>query len=351
MAGVAQALERTALAARDLGAVPPLFPAPYFDTWVAIVAARAVMAATRLGVIDALADEPGDAAAVAGRLRLDERGVDALLGSLAALGYLRRRRDGAYALTRHARRWLAADSDASIAAWVGDFTYDAWEHMGELERVIQGGEPVGLHGRHPDDPYWERYQRGLYEMARLSADAVARALPLKQPERLLDLAGGPGRYAEALCCRHPALHATVAELEAPARLGRKRLERAGLDGRIDYLEGDLFAADLGTGYDVATAHSVLHNLTPDRCVELLRRARDAVRPGGVVAVFDMDRTSGTRVPELAALLFYVLEPGTRSWSADELTGYFRAAGLARVRVKRLPQLAGTVLVLGERPTA
>jgi ubiquinone/menaquinone biosynthesis C-methylase UbiE len=351
MAGIAGLLERGALAARHYGIVPRPFPAPYFDTWVAIVGARAVMAATRLGVVDALAERPDDAAGLARRLGFDERGLDALLDALVVLDYARRRRGGSYTLTRQARRWLAADSDAAIASWVGDFTYDAWDHMGELERVLEGGEPVGLHDRDPDDPYWERYQRALYEMASMSADLVARALRLSDPKRLLDLAGGHGRYAEALVRRRPGLHATVAELEGAARPGRKRIERAGLSDRIEYLEGDLFESDLGTGYDVVTAHSVLHNLTPDRCVALLRRAHDAVAPGGVVAVLDMDRAAGTRIAMLSGLLFHVLEPGTRSWTAGELTGYLRAAGLERVRVKRPPRLAGTVLLLAERPTA
>jgi SAM-dependent methyltransferase len=349
MAGFAAALERGGLVARHAGLAPSPFPQPYFDTWAALIGARAVMAATRLGVIDALAEQPDDAAGLAERLRLDERGLDALLGVLQSLDYVRRGREGAYRLTRSARRWLAVESDQAIAGVVGDFTYDAWDRMAHLERVLQGGDPVGWHDEHPDDPYWDRYQRAMYELAALSAGVVADALPAAAPERLLDLAGGCGRHAEELCRRHPALHATVAELEAPARLGRKRIERAGLADRIDYVTGDLFDTDLGSGYDVVTAHSVLHCLAPDRCVRLLRRARDAVKPGGLVAALEMDRAAGTRVGQAGALLFHVLEPGTRTWTATELRGYMRAAGLVRVSVKQLPRLAGSVLVLGERP--
>jgi len=349
MAGVAALLERSGLTARHAGLAPRPFPAAYFDTWAAVIAARAVMAATRLGVIDALAEQPDDAAGLAQRLQLDERGLDALLGALESLGYVRRRRGGEHALTRNARRWLAAESDSSIPGVVGDFTYDAWDHMASLERVLQGGDPVGLHERDADDPYWERYQRAMYELGAMNADLVADALPLDGPERLLDLAGGCGRHAEALVRRHPGLQATIAELEAPARLGRKRIVRAGLSDRIEYREGSLFEGDLGAGYDVVTVNSILHNLPPDRCVELLRRAYDAVKPGGLVSVFDMDRGAGTRIGQLGALLFHVLEPGTRTWTIDEMTGYLTSAGLTRVRVKRPPRLAGSVLVLAERP--
>lgn len=65
----------------------------------------------------------------------------------------------------------------------------------------------------------------------------------------------------------------------------------------------------------------------------------------------MDRASGTRIAQLSALLFHVLEPGTRTWTVAELKGYMEAAGLARIRVKRPPRLAGSVLVPAERPVA
>lgn len=65
----------------------------------------------------------------------------------------------------------------------------------------------------------------------------------------------------------------------------------------------------------------------------------------------MDRAAGTRIATLSGLLFHVLEPGTRSWTAGELTGYLRQAGFEHVRVKRPPRLAGTVLLIARRPTA
>src|SRR5688500_11333686 len=109
MAGIAAIAERAALGVRQYGIAPPPFPAPYFDTWIAVLGARAVMAASRLGVVDALAERPDDAAGLAERLKMDARGLDVLLEALRSLDYARRRRDGRYRLTRSARRWLAAE--------------------------------------------------------------------------------------------------------------------------------------------------------------------------------------------------------------------------------------------------
>ena len=274
-----------------------------------------------------------------------------LLGALASLDYVRRRRDGA--LPPDAQRAALAGRASPTArspALVGDFTYDAWDHMAALERVLEGGDPVGLHERDPDDPYWERYQRAMYEMAgdvgrpasRARCRCGARSGCSTWPAAA---AATPRRSAAATrtCTRRSP------SSRAPARLGRKRIERAGLADRIDYRVGDLFEGDLGHG--LRRRHRPHGPAQPD--ARALRRAAAARprrgpprRPGRRPR---HGPRAGTRVAALGALLFHVLEPGTRTWTAAELTGYVRAAGLTRVRVKRLPRLPGTVLLLAERP--
>jgi hypothetical protein len=53
-----------------------------------MAAARAIITATRLGVVASLAGEPATADAVARGLRLELAGVEALLTALMTLGYL-----------------------------------------------------------------------------------------------------------------------------------------------------------------------------------------------------------------------------------------------------------------------
>ena len=54
---------------------------------------------------------------------------------------------------------------------------------------------------------------------------------------------------------------------------------------------------------------------------------------------------GTRIAGALGVLFWVLQH-TRTYSAAELTGWLRAAGCRRVRVKRRVTLPGAVLALG-----
>ena len=331
-----------------LAVAPGLVPTPILESFVALMMARTIMAGTSLGVFRALDERPDDADGLAARLDLDARGADVLLKALHALGYVTWR-DGRFENERVVDRFLLPGAKASLENWVGTFTYDMWDTFTELEGVVRSGEPIGLHERDPDDPYWERYMRGLFDLSKLRADFIARAIPADSPRRLLDLAGGHGGFAMALCRRHTQLQATIVELEGAARIGRRIVAEEGMDDRVSYRLGDMFELDLGTDADIVTAFSIVHHFDRERNVELLKRARAALRPGGTVAIYELDRPAddepGTQLGALDGLLFYALS-GARTYTGEEIAGWLGEVGFSRVKVKRPPQIEGTVLVVG-----
>src|SRR3712207_9274449 len=118
------------------------------------------------------------------------------------------------------RSWLAPASPSSVHAYV-EHTAEYWPWWAALEDLVRSGRSVDIHAAPPGDPAWESYINGQYELARLSAPAVARALRVDPPVRaLLDLGGAHGGVAAALCRRHPGLGATVLDLPASAENGR-----------------------------------------------------------------------------------------------------------------------------------
>jgi len=323
-------------------------PSGLFETYFAFMAARVVMAATSLGVFEALAQRPDDATGLARRLNLDPAGAEVLLLALRAQDYVEEC-DGRLHNSAQTERFLLRAAPESLTEWIGGFNYDMWEHFGHLEEVVRSGTPIGLHEREVDDPYWERYLRGLFEISRLQAEVVARLIPTERPRRMLDLAGGHGGFAMALCRRHVDLSATVVELEGAARIGRRIVAEQGMAERVAFAEGDLFEHDVGTGHDIATAHNIAHHFGPERNVELLRRARAALRPGGTMAVLELERPEagrrGSPIGTLTGVLFFITS-AARTYTGRELAAFFAEAGFRRVRARRHPELPGSVVLLG-----
>ncbi len=327
-----------------------MVPEPIFDSYVALMQARTLMVAWKVGIFDALEAGPAPAAALAQRLGVTEDGLGVVLPALHALGYLTAEGEDTFALSGKGRRTLTRDGRRSVVDWMA-FCEDMWEAFDGLEGVLRGGPVQNIHAFADDDPYWERYMRGLRQISAVSATDVARAIgaPRLATRSLLDVAGGHGGYAMALCRRHRRLRATIVELEGAARIGRQIVAEEGFAERIDIVTRDMHTGDLGSGHDIALAANIVHHLDRAAAVALLARMRGALAPGGRLAVFEQERPAdgepGTQIGTLTGVLFHVTS-GARTCSAGELTGMLVDAGLRDVRVKRLVRAPGQMLVLG-----
>ena len=90
-------------------------PAPLLDLWSA-VAFRAVAAAVRLGVFDALADAPLTGDELAQKTGLHPQGCAVLTAALASLGYFTPQ-GARLALSPMAKKWLTAQSQTNFAPY------------------------------------------------------------------------------------------------------------------------------------------------------------------------------------------------------------------------------------------
>jgi SAM-dependent methyltransferase len=322
-------------------------PDAFRDTFVAMAGARAIISATRLGVLAALAGKPASAGELARTLGLAPAGVEALLGALAAMGYVEVDAEGAYRPTA-AGSSLDAGARDSVAHFVGEYNAHAWEMLGRLDEVLHEPEAAASHGRGVEDPFWEHYIRGLFELSRQEREEWAQLVPVSDPRELLDVAGGHGGFAIAMCRRFPGLRATVLDLRASARVGRRIVAEEGFATRVSFREGDALIDSLGERVDVISIFNLLHHLAPASVQELLGRAHRALRPGGYVVIGETERAEPGEPPSvtgaLSALVYFV-SSGTRNYSVRELRGWLERAGFGAIEVRRAERTPWRLLYL------
>jgi SAM-dependent methyltransferase len=311
-------------------------PDPFADTFIAMASARAIVTATKLGVLETLLREPATAQQLADALGLQVAGAEALLTVLDALGYVEAGARGTYRPTP-AGRTLVPGEPGSVAHFVGSYSAHAWEMLGELDEMLQGRRRAASHERPPGDPFWEPYIRGLFELSRAEHDENAALVPARDPRELLDVAGGHGAFAMAMCRRFPALRATVLDLPASARVGGRILAEEGFAERVCVREGDALAGPLGAGLDVISMFNLLHHLPEDTVCGLFARAREALRDGGCLVIGETERPdpgNPASVNGAVSGLVYFASSGTRNYSARELLAWLGEAGFAEVAVHR-----------------
>jgi hypothetical protein len=318
-----------------------LAPMPGAYAMYGMVAGRVVGVAQRLGVFAHLLKGPATAGRVAEELELQVPGTRLLCENLAGLGVLDQ--DGhTFSLPKRSRKWLDPDSDSYIGTWL-EHTTTYWEWYGDLERIVRDGGSFEIH-REPaeQEDYWRLYITGQYELARLSAPEVAKAIRLSdEPTALLDVAGAHGWFSAELCRRHQSLRATVLDLPGSARVGREIIANAGMSDRVEHRDGDMFESELGGPYDGVLLFDIVHHLSGEQIVTLLRRLRAAMKPGATIAVLDMFRSDAKRQRSSAAALglFFHLTSGADLPSPGELADYLSQAGFSapkRTKVRRIP---------------
>jgi len=319
-------------------------PIPIGESMYGMPVARCLQVAQRTGMLAALAEGPREPAELAEHLGLRPAGTRRVLDVVASLGHVEVQADGRYAMNPRSRHWLDPASDTYLGDFLAD-TYYYWDWYSGLEDLVREGRHVELHGKAPDDPYWDSYIRGQYQLARLSSAEVARAVPLPRgAHAVLDVAGAHGEFSMALCRRHPGLRATVVDLPGSARVGREIVAGAGMDDRVRHIEGDMFAADFDGHYDGALCFNIVHHLSPEQAAILFRRIREALRPGAPLCVLDLyDRPEGKR-PDMGSMLglFFHLTSGADTYPTEEVSRWLEEAGFERPRAhtfRTLPSLA------------
>ena len=315
---------------------------------------RALAAALRLGVFEALASGGKHVGEVAKTIKADEDGTSALLVALDGLGYVTHVR-GRYRNSPLTAKWLVRDSPSSLASPARFFEAAAFELWEGLEESIRTGQPrEPLYRTLERSPNLSRdFQAWLESIAELVGDEIVSKVTLSDhARRLLDLGGGHARYSIRFCRRYPQLNATVIDLAAPLQTAKTNIAEAGLEDRITLEEGDYMRDRLGSGYDVVLVFNILHAQKPDANRELIDKIASAINPGGLIVVWDQmsDRVVGSMAAAANGLfgLGYHHLLGGRLYRSDDIERWLSVAGFGGFRRPGLLRAPGSALILATR---
>lgn len=296
----------------------------------------ALHAGVKLDLFSHLSARPRSAAELARELGLNERALQMLLGALAAMGLLQRQAES-FVASGAAKRWLARDSVDYLGYMILHHHHlvPGWAR---LDEAVRTGAPVRDRVSHePTDQERESFLMGMFNLAMLSAPKVVPHIDLSRCSRLLDLGGGPGTWAIQFCLANPDLTAVIFDLPTTRPFAEQTVTRFGLADRIAFAAGDFTRDALPAGCDVAWLSQVLHGEAPEQAAAVVRRAAEALAPGGMLLVqefvLDADRC-GPEFPALFSLNMLIGTPAGQAYSEPELVAMMTRAGL--VAVERLP---------------
>lgn len=300
--------------------------------------AFALHAGVNLDVFTHTASAAPSAAALAGRLKVTERGLAMLLNAMAAMG-LMVKTGTRYRATPFAARYLSRKSPDYLGHIILHHHHLAtpWAHLDDAVRgkgTTRGGKGSSRTGR---EDVRESFLMGMFNLAMQAAPRVVPAIDLKGRRRLLDLGGGPGTYAIHFCKHNPGMTAVVYDLPTTRKFAEKTIARFGLTDRISFVAGDFTRRPVPGRFDAAWLSHILHGQNPGDCAVLLKKAVESLEPGGIILVQEFvlnDTMDGPVFPALFSLNMLVNTPDGQSYSQQQIYGMLKAAGA--VEPRRLP---------------
>jgi (2Fe-2S) ferredoxin/predicted O-methyltransferase YrrM len=309
---------------------------------------RAVLTALELDLFTAVGDG-AVAAEVAGKLQTDPRATEMLLNAMASFGLLGKH-EGIFHNSPEAARYLAAGSRDNARPGLLH-TAHLWQRWSTLTECVRTGTAIArdeIAGRGED--WTEAFIAAMHRNASERAPIVVRAVGAENVRRMLDVGGGSGAYSIAFARANPALQADILDLAAVEPIAGRHIQAAGVGDRVKVRAGDLRSDRLGEGYDMVFVSAICHMLSPAENLDLLRRCREALEPGGRVVIQDFILEADKTAPRFAALFALNMLVGTRggsSYSQPEYAGWLGEAGFREIRHARLPGITG--LMIGSRP--
>ena len=211
---------------------------PLSRTNDALALARTIGVAARIGVFGLLADSPAAAPELAHRLGVQSGPLSMMLDLLVDEGLLDVEHS-VYELSIAGRHWLDPNSATGVETALSH-TLDHWAWWADLDRILIGEAPTAVAPDEDDEGAWLRYTRADYEVARQVADDVVAAIGRPRSSgSVLELGGGHGWFAAALCRRDPFLRATVLDHAGSVAIGREIMWETDMDSVVTHQVADL----------------------------------------------------------------------------------------------------------------
>jgi hypothetical protein len=305
---------------------------------------KTLLSAIELGIFTELAKSPGDAADLARRTGIHMRSARDFFDALVALGMLERSGE-IYSNTPHTAQFLDRNKPSYMGGILEMANARLWQYWGALTEALRTGQPQNESkgGRDTFAALYEdpaRLRSFLEAMTGISlgtAQVIAAKFPWKDYRTFVDCGTAQGGLPVQVALANPHLRGIGFDLPQVRPVFEDYVARFELSGRLRFEGGDAFTGPIPSG-DVVVLGHVLHDWDLDGKRWFLRKAFEAIPPGGAVIVYDAiiddDRRKNT-FGLLMSLNMLIETQGGFDYTGADCAAWMREIGFQRIRQEPL----------------
>ena len=308
-------------------------------------ASKVLLSAVELELFTELAKHPSDLETLQGRLRLHSRSARDFLDALVALKFLERR-EGRYYNTPATDLFL----DKRKPSYIGGFLemannrlYPFWSHLttalrtGLPQNEVREGNPNPFEAIYAEPARLKEFLKAMTGVSRGANLAIARRFPWSKYRTAVDVGTAQGDLITQVALANPHLEGTGFDLPEVGPIFEEYVEKNGLTGRVKFVPGSFMEHPLPKA-DVIMMGHILHDWSLDIKQLLVRKAYEALPPGGAYIVYESiidDDRSENAFGLLMSLNMLVETSQGFDYTGADCSGWMKQAGFHETRVEHL----------------
>ena len=308
-----------------------------FDLVAGFVHSQTLMALVELRVLHSVQDAPASAADLGPPCAMPVDRMQILLQAGAALGLMKRQRNGRYAISMRGAAMLGVPGLEAMVrhhrALYADLADPTAFFRGGAETELARFWPYVFGASGAVDPTVTATYSGLMaDSQTLVAEDTLRMVDLGDVRRLMDVGGGTGAFLTAVGAAYPALTLDLFDLPVVVTGAGARFAKAGLMARTQIHPGNFRDDPLPQGADAISLVRVLYDHADATVERLLASVFETLPAGGRLII--SEPMSGGENPDRATDVYfavYTLAMQTgRTRSMAEISGLLGRAGFASI---------------------
>ncbi len=272
-------------------------------------ASKVLLSAIELQVFTRLAKAPATCRELVQSLALNGRGAQDFLDTLVSLGLIERQGNGEgarYSNSPQAAMFLDRASPHYMGGFLEMANARLYRFWGNLTEALRSGKPQNeikdadgqglFEALYSDQQRLENFLAAMAAVQRGNFAILAETFDFSKHGSMCDVGGASGALAMAVARRHPRVTCISFDLPQVTPVARRAIAAEGLSERVILKEGSFFVDPLPMA-DVITMGNILHDWGLDAKRMLIRKAYEALPPGGafiaIENVIDDDRRKNT----------------------------------------------------------
>jgi SAM-dependent methyltransferase len=312
---------------------------------------KVLFSAVELDVFTVLAEGPLALDTLACRVGVHERGARDFFDALVALGFLHRDTDGRCSNQPDTDRYLDRHKPTYLGGLLEHLNARHYQNWGLLTRALRTGMPQSgalATGSYPalyaDRGTQELFLNGMTAGSVLAAQALAMKFPWNHYKTVIDIGTAQGCVPVEIARVHPHLTGGGFDLPAVEPAFTGYVEKNHLSNRLRFYPGDFFSDPLPAA-DILVMGRILHNWDLTTRKLLLKKAYQALSPGGALIVYDpiIDDERCIAHGVLSSLNMLLETAGGSEYTGRECKSWMKETGFQDIRIEPLGDVHSAVI--------